>query len=91
MLGCVPPSFGGSKIPPCYLFSRHIPDEKTVSADNSLRSLTNYVTQYPATSPVLPPNGQVEEAKGADWFQSEGFLLALVFEVAFCSLTKETS
>lgn len=35
MLGCVPP---------CYLHSRHIPYEKSDSADNSLRSLANYVT-----------------------------------------------
>lgn len=77
MLGCVPP---------CYLHSRHIPYEKSDSADNSLRSLANYVTQYPATS----PDGQVEEDKGADYFDSEGFLLALVFDSTFCSLTKET-
>lgn len=63
VLGCVPPSFLGSKATPCYLLSRHMPDEKSVSADNSPRSLTNYVTQYPSTSPVLPLMGRLKRPK----------------------------
>lgn len=44
-----------------------------------------------AISPALHPDRQFEEATGADWFCSEGFLLALASEAAYCSLTKKTS